>query len=258
MTDATIGAPATGDRVFIRNLITVMAVILVAGFVLQLGMGRSSFGAPLIVHAHAFLFMGWVGIVVTQAWLAGAGNFPLHRQLGLLAAVWAVGLLVFGTWVTIAAVQTGRTPFFFQPQHFIVANPLTLYASIGLVAAAVALRHRPDWHSRLQVGAFALLMGPGFGRIIPMPLLTPYAHEIAGLAALVFLGAGMVHDQRAHGRIHPAWIWGVVALVGATAIARLIGFSPIGEAIYEATVSGTSLAGTSGLAFPPPPGPPPV
>jgi hypothetical protein len=26
--------------------------------------------APAIVHAHALLFMGWVGIVLTQVWLS--------------------------------------------------------------------------------------------------------------------------------------------------------------------------------------------
>ncbi len=248
----------TGDRVFIRNLVTVMAVLLVSGFVVQLAAGRSSFSAPTIVHVHALLFMGWVGIVLTQVWLAGAGNMKMHRQVGMLAVVWAVALLVVGTLVTSAAVQTGRTPFFFQPQHFIIANPLTLYASIGLLAAAVALRHRPDWHARLQVGSFALFMGPGFGRLLPMPLMIPYAHEIAAFVALIFPIAGMIYDWRAHGRIHPAWLWGIAVLVGVTLVSRVIGFSPAGEFVYEAVVAGTPLAEVSGLEFPLPPGPPPV
>lgn len=258
MSDATLSTFAAGDdRRFIRNLITVMAVILVSGFVVQLAAGRSSFAAPWVVHAHAVVFMGWVGIVLAQAWLAGSGNLQLHKQLGKLAVVWALALLVVGTQVTVAAVQSGRTPFFFQPQHFIIANPLTLYGAVALLVAAVALRAKPDWHSRLQVSSFVLLMGPGFGRLFPMPLLPPYAHEIAGLAALVFPIAGMFYDWRAHGRPHPAWLWGIAALVGFTLLSRVIGFSPIGEAVYDAVVAGTPLAGTSGLDFPPPPGPPP-
>lgn len=258
MTDAAFSAPSAGDRRFIRNLITVMAIVLVSGFVVQLGAGRSSFAAPMVVHAHAVVFMGWVAIVVAQAWLAGSGNLQLHAQLGKLAALWALGLLVVGTLVTVGAAQTGRTPFFFQPQHFIVANPLVLYAAVGLVLAAVVLRHDPAWHSRLQVGSFVLLMGPGFGRLLPMPLLPPYAHEIAALIALVFPVAGMIYDWRVHGRPHPAWLWGIVALVGITFLSRVLGFSPIGEAVYEAVVAGTPMAGTNGLDFPPPPGPPPV
>jgi len=70
MTTMAIDAPLANDRRFFRNLITAMAVILVAGFVVQLAMGRSSFGAPQIVHIHAIAFMGWVSITLAQVWLA--------------------------------------------------------------------------------------------------------------------------------------------------------------------------------------------
>ncbi len=257
MTTANISAPVADDRRFIRNLATGMAIILVAGFVVQLALGRSSFNAPLVVHAHGVVFMGWVGIVLTQVWLAGAGNFALHRQVGKLAAIWALGLLVFGTWVTVAAVQSGRTPFFFQPQHFIVANPISLYAAIGLLAAAYVMRKQTDWHARLQIGSFVLLMGPGFGRLLPMPFLTPYAFEIAGLVALIFPAIGIFYDWRTHGRPHPAWFWGIGVMLAVVVVSRVIGFSPVGEAVYDAVVAGTPIAGTSGLDFLPPPGPPP-
>ncbi len=258
MTDATFTAPAADDRRFFRNLATGMAFVLVSGFVVQLAMGRSSFGAPLIVHAHAVVFMGWVGIVLTQVWLAGAGNIALHRQVGKLAAIWALGLLIFGTWITVATVQTGRTPFFFQPQHFIIANPLSLYAAIGLLVAAYILRKQTDWHARLQIGSFMLLMGPGFGRLLPMPFLPPYAFEIAVLVALIFPAIGILYDWRTHGRPHPAWFWGIGVVLGVVILARLLAFSPVGEAVFDAVVTGTPLAGTSGLDYSPPPGPPPA
>ncbi|MFN4023703.1 MAG: hypothetical protein ACK4MQ_02630 [Hyphomonas sp.] len=254
MTTTNIIAPLADDRRFIRNLVTVMAVILVSGFVVQLAMGRSSFSAPMFVHLHAVVFMGWVGIVLTQVWLAGSGNFAVHKQVGKLAAVWALGLIIFGTWVTIAVVQTGRTPFFFQPQHFLIANPLTLCAAIGLLVAAYIKRKQTDWHARLQVGSFVLLMGPGFGRLLPMPLLPPHAFEIACLTALIFPVIGMLYDWRAHGRPHPAWFWGIGVLIGAVLLARVLGLSPVGAGLYDAVVAGTPLVGTSGLDYLPPPG----
>lgn len=257
MTSATIDFPVTDDRRFIRNMITAMAIILVAGFVVQLAAGRSSFNAPLIVHLHAFVFMAWIGITLTQTWLAASGNLALHRKLGLLSMFWVVGLLILGPLVTIATVQTARTPFFFQPQHFLIANPLTLIGFAGLFAAAIVLRRQTDWHTRLQVGAFVMLMGPGFGRLLPMPFLPPYAFEIAGLVALVFPVIGIVRDWRVHGRPHPAWFWGIGVLLVVTLLARLIAFSPAGEAIYSLATTGGVMNGTDGLAFPPPPGPPP-
>lgn len=252
MAGATLERPMADDRKFIRNVVTVMAIMLVGGFVFQLAAGRSSFSAPLVVHAHGITFMGWVAITLSQAWLAGAGNMTLHRKLGQIAVLWTIALLILGPLVTVANIQSGRTPFFFQPQHFLIANPLTLVGFIGLFGAAIALRRKSDWHARLHVGAFVMLMGPGFGRLLPMPLMTPYAFEIAGLVALVFPVVGILRDWRVHGRPHPAWLWGIAVLLAVTVLARVLAFSPIGEALYAAVANG-SLANPDGLAFPPPP-----
>lgn len=255
MTTAALDVPTTDDRRFFRNLISVMAIVLVAGFIAQLALGRSSFSAPPVVHAHAVIFMGWVGITVTQAWLASGGNLALHRRLGLLAVAWSIGLLILGPLVTIATIQTGRTPFFFQPQHFLIANPMTLIGFAALFSAAIIMRRNFDWHSRLHIGAFVMLMGPGFGRLLPMPFLPPYAFETAGLVALIFPVVGILRDWRVHGKPHAAWLWGIGVLLATTLLARVIGFSPVGEAIYTAVTAGSSVAGTDGLAFPaPPPG----
>lgn len=241
------------DRGFFRTLATVMAIVQVSGFAVQLAMGRSSFGAPLIVHLHAVAFMGWVLIFVAQPWLAKAGAMKLHQLVGRVALFWACGLLVLGVLVTWAAVHTGRSPFFFQPQHFLIANPITLFAALGLLAAAVVLRKRHDWHPRLQIGSFILLMGPTFGRLLPMPMLMPHAFEIASLAPLVFVAFAAGRDAWTQKRVHLAWVWTTGVLLAALALARLLADSPAGAALYAAAVAGTNAAGGDGMAFPPPP-----
>ena len=253
MSTAVIAEPPASGVSFFRNTITVMAITLVAGFVIQLAMGRSSFSAPLVVHAHAVMFMGWVFITVTQAGLAGAGNFSLHRSLGIIALIGAVGILVLGALVTTNAVQTGRTPFFFLPQHFLIVNPLTAVGFAGLFYAAVAKRNQSDWHIRLQVCAFVMLMGPGFGRILPLPFMTPFAFEIASIAAIVFILAGMARDLMAMGRVHTAWWIGAAVLIGVLTLGRVLAFSPVGEAVYEMVAAGTVMEGVNGLTYPPPP-----
>jgi hypothetical protein len=245
------------DQRFFRTCITAMAAVVVSGFVVQLAMGRSSFGAPLIVHIHAVIFMGWVGIVVTQAWLAAGASLNLHRLLGRLALVWSCAMLVAGVLVTLNAVRTGRVPFFFMPQHFLLADPASLLAFFSVLVAAVVLRRQHDWHPRLQVGAFAMLMGPGFGRLLPMPLLGPYAFEIASLAGLIPLLICMVRDWRVRGRVHPAWWWSVGLMVGVLIAVRLVALSPVGDALFDMATAGSSAEGIDGRAYPPPPGPPP-
>jgi len=245
-------APAR-ERAFFRTTITAMAVILVAGFVLQLVMGRSSFGAPLVVHLHAVVFMGWVAILVSQAWLAAGGGVKLHRTLGAVAVVWMLAMLVLGPLVTFAAARAGRVPFFFQPQHFVLANPATMLVAFGLFVAAVILRKNRDWHPRLQIGAFTLLMGPGFGRILPMPFLKPFAFEIATGVAVIVPLIGIVRDWRVRGRPHPAWLWTIAVLVGTLVLSRILADSPVGTAIFAAVTAGSPAAHTDGLIYPNPP-----
>lgn len=254
MTVQPYGTRGATDVQFFRLMITVMAAVIFSGFALNLALGRSSFSAPLIVHIHGIAFMGWLAIVVTQVWLVGSGHVALHRTLGRVAVVYFLGLSILGPAVTINAAQTGRVPFFFQPQLFLMQNSILMVGVATLFAAAIAYRKQTDWHARLQVGMMLMLMGPGFGRILPSPFLTPYAYEAASLAGLIFPFAGMVRDLRVQGRIHSAWYWGIGVLIACLIVARLLGFSSIGEAYYSRVTEGTPQAAVSGLAFPPAPG----
>jgi hypothetical protein len=231
----------------------VMAAIFVAGFLMQFLMGRSTFAARLLVHIHAITFFGWVAIFLAQLWLVRAGDMARHRQLGNIAALWMVLMVVVAFVLIVDVVRLGRTPFFFMPQHFLVLNPLGMVAVAGLTAAAIAMRGRSDWHKRLHVSALALLLGPALGRLLPSPLLIPYAFEAAAILGCVFIVAGMVRDWRASGRSHPAWWVGLGVCAAWLVIGNLIAFSPLGAALYQAATAGSAGATIPGLAFGPPP-----
>jgi hypothetical protein len=239
----------SADERFYFLLSVLMALVLVAGFSFHLSMGRSSFAAPLLWHLHGVVFFGWVALFVTQSWLASRGPIALHRRLGWLAAIWLPLMLGLGTAITIATVRRGTTPFFFQPQQFLISNPLGLVCFAGLVIAAIRLRRSPDWHRRLQIGAFAALLGPGFGRLLPSPFLVPYAFEIAVAAGLLFPLAAMIRERRREGRIHPAWWWSVGSVVATVALAGLIAPTPLGDALYAFATAGSAGASIPGLAF---------
>jgi hypothetical protein len=251
------GSRGRDDGFFLGGAIAMTAVI-VAGFSLQLAAGRSSFAAPWYVHAHAVVFMGWVGIFLAQNVLAASGRIALHRRLGWIAAAWVVLMIVLGCVVTVAMARRGATPFFFRPLQFLVFDPMTLFTFAGLTWAAVRLRRRTDWHRRLHFCGMALMLGPGFGRLLPMPLLAPWAWEATMVACLAFPAAGMLADLRRDGRVHPAWVWGVGVLIGSTLAIEAITYSPVGQALYAAVTAGTPGAELQPLAFPPPPGPPPA
>lgn len=240
------------ERFFLRGAI-VMALIVVAGFSLQLAMGRSTFASPLRVHLHAVVFMGWVTIYLLQNVFVASGRMTLHRRLGWLAAAWMVPMIVLGCYVTAAMVRGGQVPFFFRPLQFLVFDPMTVFAFAGLTTAAIVLRRRTEWHRRLHFCGMSLLLGPAFGRLLPMPLLQPWAWEAAFAACLVPPLVGIWADARRRGRAHPAWHWGVAAMIAAFALTEAITYSPIGGALYRAVTAGSPGASVPPLDFAPPP-----
>jgi hypothetical protein len=99
----------------------------------------------------------------------------------------------------------------------------------------------------------AMIMGPAFGRLLPMPFLIPYAFEIAVVAGAVFPLAGMIRDRRRTGSIHSAWFYGLAVMASALVLTNLVVYSPLGDRIYAAAVVGTPGAAVPGLEFPRPP-----
>jgi hypothetical protein len=245
--------PSLGDERFFLRSAVLMAAIVAAGFSFQLAMGRSTFASPVRVHAHALLFMGWVAIYLTQNLLVATGRIGLHRRLGWLAAAWAVAMMVSGIFVTIAMARRGTVPFFFQPAHFLIFDPVTVIAFGGLTAAAILLRRRTEWHRRLHFCGMAMLLAPAFGRLLPLPLLQPWAWEASFAVILLFPLAGAWSDVRRSGRVHPAWSWGIAAMLASFVVIQALAYGPLGILIYDAVTEGSPGAGVAPLGFPPPP-----
>jgi hypothetical protein len=62
--------------------------------------------------------------------------------------------------------------------------------------------------------------------------------------------------MRRSGHVHPAWRWGVAAMVGALLLTEVITYSPVGGAIYRVVAAGSPGAAMAPLEFAPPPGGP--
>jgi len=230
---------ARAELVFFRNLACLWALVIVAGFVTQLLAGRSSFASPLIVHIHAFTFFGWVALFVTQSVLISGGNAALHRRLGWLALFWPPLMVVVGITVMLHAMEKDGGPFFFGAAEFMFANPLSLITFAALVYAALIMRRRSDWHRRLMLSAVAMISGPGFGRLLPSPLLAPYAWPIINLVGLGFIIAGMARDRRHHGAIHPAWWVGLAAGLGWILVGEVVASTQWAQDTTRAVIAGT-------------------
>jgi hypothetical protein len=242
-----------GDERFFLYAAAAMALTIVAGFSNQLAMGRSTFYSPPLVHAHAIIFMGWVVIYFLQNLFVATGRIELHRRLGWLAAGWMVPMIVLGFGVTLAMVRRGQVPFFFRPLQFLIFDPLTVVTFAALTGSAILLRRQTAWHRRLHLCGMSMLMAPGFGRLLPLPLLQPFAWESAFAAGLLFPFAGVVADLRYTGRVHPAWRWGIVSILAAFVLIEAITYSRVGDALYQAATWDSPGANVAPLDFGSPP-----
>jgi len=243
---------ASGEGKFYFRMACAMATVIVAGFSLNLAMGRSTFAVPPIYHLHAFVFFGWVVLYLTQNFLVASRKIAVHRRLGWLSAIWVPAMLVLGNAIMVYTMRRSGGPFFFDQNEFLFANSLLLACFAALVFVAVRLRKRSDWHRRLMFCAMAVLTGPGLGRLLPEPLMIPHAWKLTVAATFVFPIIAMIADRRRHGRVHPAWAWGVGAIAATQIVADVIAYSPWGIAFTQWVLAGSPGAAQPMAAFLPP------
>ncbi len=251
MASVFIDRSSAANQRFFLKLAVAMALVIFIGFSLQWLMGRSTFAMPAAVHVHALLFIGWTVLFVVQTTFAGRRDRTLHRRLGWVGALWATVMVIVGIYTTAMMVRRGAAPFFFTPAYFLCMNTLFVAGFGALVAAAIVLRRRTEWHRRLMICAMAILTGPAFGRILPMPLLIPWAAWFVTAAVLLFPLAGMIADLRRDRRVHRAWWWGAGTIVAIHVSIGVVAESAPGLALYRLVVGGGAGADVSPLAYPP-------
>lgn len=237
--DAPRITPAGVRFYFYLVMAFVMALTIVAGFSLNLAMGRSTFNAPWYVHTHAILSMGWIGLYLAQHITVATGNFALHARLGKLAYLWVPAIMVAGTAVMAGLIRANGGPFFFHKAEFLISNSMMLWCFGGLTLWALTRRRYTGWHRRLMLCGMAILTGPGIGRLLPAPLLIPNAWQIIFALTLIWPMIGMAADVRRDGRVHPAYLWGTGIIVGTFMLSMLFAYSDAGMAFTQEFVAGT-------------------
>jgi uncharacterized membrane protein YozB (DUF420 family) len=227
--------PAEVGRVFYLVWALTMAAVFVAGFSQTVpGDFAPTPGLPLLLHVHGAVFTLWVVLLIAQPSLVVAGDVRRHRQLGMAGAALAAAMVVMGLAATLFSISHHRVPSFFPPGVFLVMNSLGVIVFGALVAAAVALRGRPEWHKRLMLCATASILGPGLGRFLPMASFGAIAPLVMFAVNDVILLAGPAADLVVRRRIHPAYLWGVAAVVLMQALIGPLAFSPPAQALVRA------------------------
>ncbi len=229
-----IAVPAERERVFFFAMAMAIVLTTVSGFVLQFAAGRSSIASPWWVHLHGMTAVGWLGLYALQNTLVFHGSITTHRRLGWVASGYLGWMVVVGISTTTLAAITHRIPFFFEPNVFLAMDYLTVLVFAGLTWAGVAMRTRTDWHRRLMLCGAIIVMTPGVGRLLPLPLMGTWILWSIWLVMAVYAGIAMTFDVVTRGRVHPAYLWGFGAITASIALMRPLAFSPPGLALTRA------------------------
>lgn len=226
---ATVKAPVSPSvsirmkRNFYVIVSVAAALITVGGFSMTylIPMVAGVYQAPsLVVHLHAALFFGWIALFVVQSVLIRTRRIVPHRRLGVVGAFLAAGMVVVGTYVSLASAARG-TPRALPPDAFLLIPLTDMLLFSVFVTLAVWNRKRALLHKSLIVlGTSALLFAP-FGRLgrpfflfgpVVFILLIMLAERILrGRISIVYLWGGAVFVVVHFGRLWlsetPAWLW---------------------------------------------------
>ena len=253
---ATVGEKVTTEHAFknpelnfFRIMSLVMASVILAGFAMNLAMGRSTFVVPIIYHVHAFVFFSWVALYVTQTWMIAGDHVSLHRALGQIAYGSAPLMVVMGFAIMLTSLRRTGGPFFFDQNEFLFSNSMLLVLFGAMVITALRRRRHMGWHRRLMLTAMSILTGPGLGRLLPLPLMIPNAWRIMMICTLIFPVIGMVADKRRYGHVHLAWFWGVGAILLTQILADFVAYSSFGVGVTQAVVNGSPGSARPMAAF---------
>jgi hypothetical protein len=202
------------DRWFFSGMAIAALLTVFAGFSKTYYLGRFFGAEPIstLVHTHGVVFTLWILLFVGQTSLIAARRTVIHRRLGAVGAALAVLMLVVGYLTAIEAARLGVTPPGGPPPLNFLSVPLGTLLAFGiLVAAGIHNRGRSETHKRLMLLATIALLTPALARFRNLDL--PGGPPMAIGGTCLFVLACMGYDRGAHGKVHPAFLWGGLFLM---------------------------------------------
>jgi hypothetical protein len=211
-----------------------MAIVIVMAAIL--GFARTYFLRPLLpistpappglthlVHLHAFLFTGWVLLLLAQTRLVAARRIDLHRRAGIVALIMAIAMVGVGALVALHAVVRGVAPFGMDPYRFLIVPLVAIALFAVFVVAGVRTRRRdPQAHKRYMLLGTIALLPPAVAR---WALLLGVGPPVVLAVATLLLVPLYAWDWRMLGRIHPVTLWGGLAIAVSGPLRLLVASS---------------------------------
>ena len=195
---------------------------------------RGEFDIPTDIHWHAFFATSWIIIYCVQTILIKHRNINLHKNLGFLSILFALGVIVSGFYVSIGLVERALLANSAGAKPLLLVNLLDLSMFGILYAIGIQNRKNGIEHKRfITISAIVLLnaalfrigrffIGPGFPAVLLAIVLT------SGMLIL-FIKLEEKHSQKSNKRL-----WKIVLSIIVVHIIRIpLAITPIWSDITD-------------------------
>jgi len=188
----------------------------------------------LLVHLHGLVFTAWLAVFVAQTRLVAANRVDLHVKLGIAAVVIALLILIVGfLTMAVKANEPRIHPSGLTPTQFTVVGVTSLGMFAAFVALGIALRRKAAAHKRFMVLAMIAVLTPPSSRVLTLLGLREHWVYLVPIIPALFIGWCVIHDLRRHGKVHPVFAIGGLAIVALWPFRLMAGrsewYQPIGE-----------------------------
>lgn len=213
---------AVQGRSFYLVLALILAAIAIFGFAHTIPGDFEIPGFPALLIAHGIVFTAWVLLFVAQPSLIMARSLKWHRRLGWAGVALAATMVLLAAGAILLALWAKTLPPFYPPGLFIVRGTFAVLVFLALVTAEVRLRRHSAWHKRLMLCAAIVIVVPGLERAMPIPSFgTDWSYIVDAVVDALAL-AGPAFDLITTRRVHPAYLWGVGAIIAGQALTDLL------------------------------------
>lgn len=221
------------DQTFFTRMAIAVSALTIFGFAQFAARGIPDYAnAPLHIHLHAAIYLGWLLLFSAQNVLAGKGNLALHRRLGKLGGLLVIAMIGIGSYAGLQSIARGHVPPHYSPAYFLPLVQVAVVCFGGLAVAGIAMRRSTEWHRRLLLMATIVIADPALDRILPGPILGgPVSQWCMMAIQLALAGIVLVHDRKIFGHVHPATWWGIGVIVADHVITDALARLPVVDAV---------------------------
>lgn len=166
-----------------------------------------------IIHVHAVVFLGWILLMILQAWLAAHGHIALHMRVGRFGFAWGVIVILVGWATTFSRFGDRVAAGDLAGARLRLLAPLTdLLVFAPLLAAAWFYRRKPELHKRLIVVGSTVLLIAAVHRMVFLGGRPPPIPQLLAVWLSPIL-IGMAFDYVKRKTIHPVYLTGIALVL---------------------------------------------